>query len=486
MHGSQETNSGITRREFSRKAGLATLSLTLGGCASDQQMQGAKPNFIFILIDDMGWKDVGFMGSRYYRTPNIDRLSREGMVFTDAYAAAPNCAPSRACLLTGLYTPRHGIYTVNSSERGRARNRRLIPVPNTTELAPEFVTIVEALWPEGYASASIGKWHLGNDPGRGPLSQGFDRNVGGGAAGHPPTYFSPWGIRALPDGRAGEYLTDRLTDEAIAFVEQNRGQPFFLYLTHYAVHTPVQAPDEITAGYRDTPPSGGQDNPVYAAMIESMDRGIGRLLDTLEKWGLSEDTVVIFFSDNGGHGRQTSMEPLRGSKGMLYEGGIRSPMIVRWPGRIEAGSRCAEPVIMVDFLPTILELAGAPLPETQPVDGRSLIPLLEGEARLDREAIFWHFPAYLEAYAGMEGPWRTTPAGAVRAGDWKLIEFFEDGRLELYNLRDDIGEEHDLAEVDPNRRDILHRLMLDWREQTGAPVPVELNPLFDPDPLPAP
>jgi len=458
----------------------------MGGCAAGPTMRGAKPNVIFILIDDLGWKDVGFMGSRYYRTPNIDRLSREGMIFTDAYAAAPNCAPSRACLLTGMYTPRHGIYTVNSSERGRARNRRLIPVPNTTVLAPEFLTIAEALQPAGYSSASIGKWHLGNDPGRGPLSQGFDQNVGGGAAGHPPTYFSPWGIRALADGPEGEYLTDRLTDEAIGFIDRNRAQPFFLYLTHYAVHTPIQAPDAITAGYRDTPPAGGQGDPVYAAMIESVDRGIGRLLETLDEWGLSDNTIVIFFSDNGGHGRKTSMTPLRGSKGMLYEGGIRSPMIVRWPGRIEAGSRCAEPVTMVDFFPTFLELAGTPLPGSQPVDGLSLIPLLRGGTHLDREAIFWHFPVYLEAYAGMEGPWRTTPVGAVRAGDWKLIEFFEDGRLELYNLRDDIGEGHDLAEVEPDQRDALHRLMRDWREKTGAPVPVEPNPLYNPDSKPLP
>ncbi len=486
FHDSERADRGIPRREFTRRAGFATLSLALGGCATGRKMRGEQPNFIFILIDDMGWKDAGFMGSRYYRTPNIDRLSQEGMVFTDAYAAAPNCAPSRACLLTGMYTPRHGIYTVNSSERGDARHRKLIPTPNATELDPEFTTVVEALQEAGYSSASIGKWHLGDDPGRGPLSQGFDQNVGGGKSGHPPSYFSPYGIRALPDGPEGEYLTDRLTREAIRFIETNREQPFFLYLTHYAVHTPIQAPGEITAKYRNAPPSGGQNDPVYAAMIESVDTGIGRLMDTLEETGLGEDTVVIFFSDNGGHGRKTSMEPLRGSKGMLYEGGIRSPMIVRWPGRIEAGATCGEPVTMVDFLPTILEMAGVSPPEEQPVDGVSLIPLLRGRSDLDREAIFWHFPAYLEAYAGMEGHWRTTPAGAVRAGEWKLIEFFEDGKLELYNLHDDIGEEHDLSGVLPERRDELHRLLLDWRAETGAPVPVELNPLFDPDSPPVP
>ncbi len=479
-HELERAPGSIPRREFTRRTGLATLSLALGGCASSRKMPDSRPNIILILIDDMGWKDVGFMGSMYYRTPNIDRLSREGMVFTDAYAAAPNCAPSRACLLTGMYTPRHGIYTVNSSERGNARHRKLIPTPNTTVLDPRFITVVEALREAGYSSASIGKWHLGNGPGRGPLSQGFDMNIGGGATGHTPSHFSPYGLRALPDGPEGEYLTDRLTDEAIRFIETNGEQPFFLYLTHYAVHTPVQAPDEITSRYRDAPPSGGQNDPVYAAMIESVDTGIGRLLDALDTSGQTDNTMVIFCSDNGGHGRKTSMEPLRGSKGMLYEGGIRSPMVVRWPGRIEAGSSCSEPVIMVDLLPTILEMAGVVPPAEQPVDGMSLIPLLKGRSKFDRDAIFWHFPAYLEAYAGMEGHWRTTPAGAVRSGEWKLIEFFEDGRLELYNLHDDIGEEHDLSYIRPEQRDALHRLMLDWRKNTGAPVPAELNPLYTP------
>ncbi|MFC1629195.1 sulfatase [Gemmatimonadota bacterium] len=471
----------IPRREFTRRAGLATLSFALGGCASGLKIPEKKPNIILILIDDLGWKDVGFMGSRYYQTPNIDRLSREGMMFTDAYAAAPNCAPSRACLLTGMYTPRHGIYTVNSSERGDARHRKLIPTPNTTELAPGFITVVEALHDVGYISASIGKWHLGNDPGRGPLSQGFDLNIGGGESGHPPSHFSPYGLRTLPDGPEGEYLTDRLTDEAIRFIETSGEQPFFLFLTHYAVHTPVQAPDEITALYQDVPPSNGQNDPAYAAMIESVDTGIGRLLDALDTAGQTDNTVIIFCSDNGGHGGKTSMEPLRGSKGMLYEGGIRSPMIVRWPGQIEAGSSCSEPVIMVDFLPTILELAGGALPSGQPADGVSLVPLLKGRSEFDREAIFWHFPVYLEAYAGMQGEWRTTPVGAVRAGHWKLIEFFEDGQLELYNLLDDIGEKNDLSQALPERRDELHLLMRDWREKSGAPVPVALNPLYSPD-----
>jgi arylsulfatase A-like enzyme len=470
----------MTRRDFARLAGLTLLSLPLGACRIGKGMRGATPNIVFILIDDMGWRDVGFMGSGYYRTPNIDRLAAEGMVFTDAYAAAPNCAPSRACLLTGMYTPRHGIYTVNSSERGQARNRRLIPVSNTTELAPGFLTVAELLQDAGYVSGSVGKWHLGEDPGLGPLSQGFHENVGGGVAGHPPTYFSPWGISRLTDGPEGAYLTDRLTDEAIFFIQRSRDRPFFLYLTHYAVHTPVQAPWEIVARYREMPGSGGQNDPVYAAMIERVDTGIGRLLETLDDLDLNRETVVIFFSDNGGHGAHTSMAPLRGSKGMLYEGGIRSPMAVRWPGRIDAGSRCSEPVTMVDFLPTLLEMAGVPPPTSQPVDGVSLVPLLEGAGTLGRDAIYWHFPAYLEAYAGMEGPWRTTPASAVRSGDWKLMEFFEDGRLELYNLRDDVGESEDLAELMPAKRDELHRLLLDWREATGAPVPTQPNPLFDP------
>jgi arylsulfatase A-like enzyme len=440
-----------------------------------------KPNVVLLLIDDLGWKDAGFMGSRYYETPHVDRLAREGMTFTSAYANAPNCAPTRACLLSGQYGPRHGVYTVGSSARGRAEHRKLIPIRNNPVLPPKTVTIAEALQRAGYVCGHVGKWHLGADPGSGPRAQGFDVNVAGNRAGSPRGYFSPYRNRDLPDGPRGEYLTDRLTAEAVRFIEQNRARPFFLYLCHYAVHTPLQAKPKLVEKYRPKPPDGGHRNPTYAAMIDSVDQGVGRILAKLDELKLADDTVVIFFSDNGGYGPATSMAPLRGAKGMLYEGGIREPMIVRWPGKVRAGSRCDVPVIGLDFYPTMLALAGAEADPQHVLDGESLVPLLRGTGSPKRDAIFWHFPAYLQAYRGGEGPWRTTPAGAVRAGDWKLIEFFEDGRLELYNLKDDIGEKRNLADKLPDRTRALHRRLAAWRRRVGAPVPTKRNPKYDPN-----
>ena len=475
MFSDEGYGAGIPRREILKAATLGVAALAMPGCRSAAKSVARRPNVIFILVDDLGWRDVGFLGSEYYETPNIDRLAREGMIFSDAYAAAPNCAPSRASLLTGQYTPRHGVYTVGSSERGRAEQRRLVPIANRTTLAPEHVTIAEVLADAGYATAMIGKWHLGDTPDHDPLSQGFHVNVAGNTAGHPRSYFSPYGNKDLPDGPAGEYLTDRLTEESLRFIEANRVNPFFLYLSHYAVHTPIQAKQELTARYRDRPASNGQNNPIYAAMIESVDQGIGRILDKLAELAIDENTVVVFYSDNGGHGRVTSMQPLRGAKGMLYEGGIRVPMAVRRPGSIKAGSRCAVPVTMVDFFPTILEFAGVTAPADLTLDGETLVPLLRGGTRLSRDAIFWHFPAYLESGRGAATPWRTTPAGAIRQGGWKLIEFFEDGTIELFYLEDDIGESRDLSGSMPEKAETLHRLLQDWRMSVGALVPTELN-----------
>ena len=374
---------------------------------------------------------------------------------------------------------RTGVYTVGSPERGKSHLRKLIPTPNRTTLEPKSVTIAEVLKTAGYVSASIGKWHLGNDPGDGPISQGFDVNIGGNHTGHPRSYFSPYNNDNIEDGPLGEYLTDRLTGEALRFIEDNRDRPFFLYLPHFAVHTPIQAKEEIIRKYRKKKDSS-RNNPAYAAMIESVDRGVGRILDRLDELGLTDKTVVFFFSDNGGHANFTSMAPLRGSKGMLYEGGIRVPLIVRWPGRIEPGTTCEIPVISTDFYPTILEMTGSPKPSGKILDGKSLVPLLTQTGTLKRKSIFWHFPAYLEAYNKNQGDWRTTPAGAVRNGDWKLLEFFEDGRLELYNLKDDIGEKNNLAGTFPDKVNELHREMLDWRKSINAPVPAERNPEYKP------
>jgi len=462
---------------------FAAAGCVLSGESAQARHNQKRPNIVFVFIDDMGWRDVGFMGSEYYETPNIDKLAGQGMVFTNAYSNAPNCAPARACLLSGQYSPRHGVYTVGSSSRGKSKQRKLIPIENTTDLDSNIVTIAEAIKPAGYVSASIGKWHLGNDPELGPVGQGFDVNVGGYSAGHPVKgYFVPYNNPELPDGPQGEYLTDRLTDEALNFIEANKNQPFFLYLPHYAVHTPLQAKAEIIEKYKEKPGSNGQNNPKYAAMIESTDEGVGRILDKLDELGLAEDTIVFFFSDNGGVKNITSNEPLRGGKGMLYEGGIREPMAVRWPGVVEPGTTCDTPVIGVDLYPTIVRMTGARRPRGKLLDGVSIVPLLMGQSDLEREAIFWHFPAYLQGKAeGARDPhFRTRPAGAVRVGDFKLIEYFEDGDLELYNLADDISEQNNLVDSMPEKATELHQIMLAWRKEVNAPVPTELNPEYDP------
>ena len=471
----------INRRDFLRLSSLAAGSLVLGGCSGVAGQK--KPNIVFIMADDLGWRDVGFMGSRFYQTPNLDRLAGEGMVFTDAYANAPNCAPTRACLLTGQYSPRHGVITVNSSERGESFRRKLIPIENKLELDPDAVTIAEILGDAGYATASVGKWHLGDDPANGPMGQGFDTNVGGYHLGHPKSYFSPYNNPALPDGPEGEYLGDRLTDEAVEFIGANRENPFFLYLPFYNVHTPIQPKPELVESYRARTPDGDQRNPQYAAMIEAMDSCVGRVLATLDELKLAENTIVFFFSDNGGHRRYTDNSPLHGGKGMLHEGGIREPLVVRAPGRTLAGSKCSVPVIGVDFLPTILELAGVKQPRNLILDGVSITSLLDGGSELSREAIYWHLPVYFESwgYPDARDPhWRLTPSGAIRSGRWKLIENFEDWSVELYDLESDIGETRNLAGSHPGQRDHLRSLLQQWRKDVGARVPTTRNPNYDP------
>ena len=442
------------------------------------------PNIVLIYVDDLGWRDVGFMGSRYYETPHIDRLAAEAMVFTAAYSNAPNCAPSRASLLSGSYPPRHGIYTVAPAARGPARLRRLITAPDRTALDTGLFTIAEALHEVGYVSAAIGKWHLGG-AGSLPEDHGFDVGIAGAAAGATPTHFAPYrgARRVLPDvgdtGAPGEYLTDRLTDEALTFIDANAARPFFLYLSHYAVHTPIEAKGQLVARFADTPAVDGQSNATYAAMIASVDESVGRILARLDALDLAENTVVIFHSDNGGFGPVTSMAPLRGSKGMLYEGGIRVPLAVRWPGRVQAGVVRDEPVIGLDLYPTMLALAGADGSRNRHVDGVSLVAALTAGAPLAERALYWHFPAYLEADASTAGPWRTTPAGAIRQGRYKLLEFFEDGRTELYDLVADPGERRDLIDSLPSVAADLLRLLHTWQDTTGAPVPRERNPAYE-------
>ncbi|MCA9014041.1 MAG: sulfatase [Planctomycetaceae bacterium] len=438
----------------------------------------ARPNIVLFFIDDLGWRDVGFMGSDFFETPHIDRLAQESMRFSSAYSAAPNCAPSRACLMSGQYTPRHGVYTVGDPARGNDRYRRLIPAKNNTVLDDKFVTIADTLSRAGYQCASVGKWHLGKTP----LSQGFQVNIAGNHSGSPGGgYFSPYRNPKLADGKKGEYLTDRLTDEAITFIKANTKSPFFLYLTHYAVHTPLQAKQADVEYFQSKPAGKLHQHATYAAMIKSMDESIGRVLDTLKAQQLEQNTIIIFTSDNGGYGPATSMRPLRGSKGMLYEGGIRVPFLIKWPGVTKAGSASEEPVINVDLYPTLLEMTGTPQPEEYVLDGTSLVPLLKDpQSQMKIRSLFWHFPAYLQKYQGMQQRFRTTPVSVIRQGDWKLLEFFEDGHLELYNTRLDISETMNLVDSHPEKATQLATALREWQKQVQAAIPSEPNPKYRP------
>ncbi len=462
------------------------------------QSQG-PPNILVVYVDDLGWADIGVQGSAFYETPHIDRLAASGLRFTNAYANAPNCAPSRAALLSGTYAPRTGIYTVSSAARGDAALRKLIPVENQTTLDLEVVTLAEVLRDAGYATGFAGKWHLGGE-GHLPTDQGFDWAVAGDHTGTPRAYFYPYrreggpSIPGLEAGAEDEYLPDRLTDEAIHFVTENSDGPFFMFLSHYSVHTPIVAKPQVAAKYaakiaRRSEADGDAQpplDPVYAAMIESVDDSVGRLLATLEGLGIADNTVVVFFADNGGYGPVTSMAPLRGSKGMLYEGGIREPLIIRWPSHTVPGATTDVPVIGTDFFPTLVEITEATLPPGKQLDGLSFAGLLSQERpkvqttaeSLRNRPLFWHFPAYLQRDASVKGPWRTTPASAIRQGDFKLIHFFEESRSELYNLRTDIGESIDLAESDPDRAAALENTLREWWAATGAFLPSEPNPLY--------
>ncbi len=459
-----------------------SILLCLGGCKG---IEKTKPNIVFIFIDDMGWTDLGYMGSEYYETPAIDHLAGKGMVFTNAYSNAANCAPTRASLLTGQYSPRHGVYTVGVSTRGKSEYRRIIPTENSKEISFDKITIAESLKKAGYVSAAIGKWNVGNKP----EEHGFDYAIDRGELGIMGHF-----------GRNGEYLTDIFTDKAISFINENNpkttGKPFFVYLAHHAVHTPIQAKEDYVEEFESKIPSGCHNNPTYAAMIRSIDESVNRINKTLDEMELSENTILIFFSDNGGHGTYTCQKPLRGGKGMFYEGGIRVPMFVYWPGRVKPGENCNEAVIGTDFYPTFLELAGLAEPENYILDGQSVVPMIQGKKFDEREPLFWHFPSYLQSYEGLrdesrDSIFRTRPVSVIRKGEWKLLMFHEEWSLdggidkvnsnnsiELYNLKDDIGEQNNLAEINPEKRDELLEELLQWQKDISAPVPTEPNPEY--------
>lgn len=453
---------------------LAMLSFANGAGAQDR-----PPNIVFVLIDDMGWKDMGCAGSKYYETPHLDQLAKDGMRFTQAYSACTVCSPSRAAILTGKAPARlHLTDWIAGHDRPFAR----LKIPDwTKELPLAEETLAERLKTKGYATASIGKWHLGKRD-LFPDRQGFDVNIGGGEIGQPPTYFSPYKIPTLPDGPPGEFLSDRLTSEAISFIEKHKEEPFFIYLPHYAVHTPIMGKQDVITKYQAKRPDGGQGNPVYAALVESIDDSVGRLRAALKQLKLDENTLFIFTSDNGGlsdlvtaqgwRRGPTDNSPARLGKGSAYDGGIHVPMIVAWPGKVPAGSECDTPVIGYDFAPTLLEATGTPLKEGQIIDGESLMPLLTEKGTLKRDAIYWHYPHY--------HPGSATPYSAVREGDWKLIQFFEDQHLELYNMRRDAGEMDNVINIETDVAARLEQKLAVWREKVGAQMPTP-NDSFDPE-----
>ena len=452
--------------------------LLIAGCIASGAAL-AKPNIIYINADDLGVMDVGF-NNAHYKTPNIDKLRSEGMLFTDAYAPAANCAPSRACVLSGQYSPRHGVYTVGSSSRGNASHRKIIPIVNTVHLQQDNLTMAGALKMGGYKTIHLGKWHVGNDP----LLQGIDINIGGDASGSPSGgYFVPFkkGSMAHYDEQypAGTHRSKIFADEAIRFLKEYGQEPFFMHMAYYLVHTPIQKVTELVEKYE------GIDgvNASYASMVEKMDESIGRILTELEAQGLKDNTLVLFCSDNGGICKTSKQTPFRSGKGSYFEGGIREPLVVRWPGKIAENSMCNVPVIGTDFYPTFLELAGLQVPAGKVLDGISLLPLLTKTGNFQDRTLFWHFPVYLQAYAGVgddshDPRFRTRPGSALRQGKWKFHEYFEDGRLELYDLETDTGERTNIAADHPEKTAELHALLKAWRVELNAPVPTEKNPKY--------
>ncbi|MEM9828164.1 MAG: sulfatase [Planctomycetota bacterium] len=438
-------------------------------------------HILYINADDLGVMDVGYNESAF-RTPNIDRLARQGMTFTNAYAPAANCAPSRACVHSGQWPSRHGVYTVGDSRRGKSATRRLIPIQNTKFLPSEKTTLAEALQSGGYRTIHLGKYHIGKDP----RADGFDVNVGGDQNGSPSGgYYWPWEKSAMaqwtPQAKPGTHRIDVFADEAIRFMEANHREPMFIHFSPYLVHSPLTPVPEYVGRYKQRGV-----HPAYASMVEKLDQAIGKLLSAIERLHLSDSTLVVFSSDNGGIAAIHSQKPLRAGKGSYYEGGVREPMVMRWPGRIEASSTCEQVVNTLDLYPTFLEVAHLPTPPNTTLDGVSLLPLMSQSGDWTPVDQYWHFPVYLQAYAGRKDDardvlFRTRPGSAIRSGKWKLHEYFEDGVLELYDLDADPGERNNLASSMPDQTEKLHEQLIAWRKRTAAPVPTVRNREFDPE-----
>ena len=459
--------------------------------AADRQ-QDAAPNIVVILVDDLGWMDLGVQGSGFYRTPHIDRLASEGMRFTTAYAACAVCSPTRASIQTGRWPARIGVtdWIRARFQGGKAgdvapsayvggREQMLLCPPNQFAMPLSELTIAEAIRPAGYVSGHIGKWHLGTKD-FWPEQQGYDFNVAGCDYGQPPSYFDPYvrgrqrGFPTMNARHAGEYLTDRLSDEAVAFIRENKSRPFFLNMDFYAVHTPLMGQPAMVERYEGKA-WRQQSNAVYAAMVQAVDEATGKILDALDRSGVADNTLVVFTSDNGGLLGSTSNSPLRAGKGWPYEGGIREPFIIRWPGVVQPGVVCDQPVCSIDLFPTILDAAGVRVPTDRVIDGWSLLELLQssGHERLPARALYWHFPHYRTKDIG--------PYSIIREGDWKLIKWYEGPRCELYNLHDDLGEQHDLAADNPELVRRLKAKLTAELEAQHARLP-RVNPNYRPEP----
>lgn len=454
-----------------------------------------RMNFLFLLVDDLGWADVGSFGSTFHETPHIDALAATGMRFTNAYAACPVCSPTRASIMTGRHPVRVDITDwIPGMNASRAENPRLLQVEDRDNLALDELTIAEALKSHGYQTFFAGKWHLG-DKGHWPTDQGFDVNIGGCAVGSPPGgYYAPWKNPNLKSRKPGEYVTERLTEESVHFLEtRDTGNPFLLYLAYYNVHAPITPYKKRYQHFQDkakqqfTGPTpeltehlgksrARQDNPAYASMVKAVDDSVGALLAKLQELHLADNTTVIFFSDNGGlctlrRPGPTCNLPLRAGKGWLYEGGVREPTIIRVPGVTRANSRCDVPIVSMDFFPTILALAGLPLLPRRHVDGVNIVPLLQGKSSFPPRTLYWHYPHYHGS------TWR--PGASIRDGKWKLIEFYEWDTAELYNLEEDPGEQHDLSTELPEQTELLRAKLHKWQQQMGAKMP-QPNPAYSP------
>ncbi len=440
----------------------------------------AKPNVVFLLVDDLGWADFGCYGAKFYETPNIDKLAAQGMRFTHAYSACTVCSPSRAAILTGCYPARiHLTDWIAGHKKPQAR----LKIPDwKMKIDHERILLPEALKEGGYATGFFGKWHLMPDGAADfskhyPTDHGFDCNIGGREWGQPKgpgKYFAPFGMPNL-NGKPGEFLTDALTDQALAFMEKHApSTPFFLYLSYYTLHSPLMAPADLEAKYRKK--AQGFDNrkkellnPQRAGMVECLDRSVGRIRAKLDELGLTENTIIILTGDNGGDHQEVT-GGLSQFKGFSHEGGVRVPLIAQWSGKIPTATICEKPVIGTDFYPTILDLTGLPARPEQHADGLSISSLLRNpSASLSREAIYWHYPHYH----------RTNPYGAIRKGDWKLIEFFEDGSTELYDLKADPFEKNNLAKAEPERAESMRSDLVAWRKSVAAQMPTP-NPNYQP------